>query len=153
MSEQQVRNYFTDKGLSDPVFILPESGATVDMASKVIGIEPAYIAKTLAFKLKDKDVLIVMRGDFRIDNKKYKQCFKTKAKMMTHDEVTDVTGHPVGGLCPFGLKNKLDVYLDVSIKNFDYVYPAAGSRMAALKISPSEMQQLTSAEWVDVCQE
>jgi Cys-tRNA(Pro) deacylase len=152
MSVEQVRKHFLDRGLKDPVFQLSESGATVDMAAKTIGVEPSLIAKTLAFKLKDKNVLIVARGDSRIDNKKYKQVFNTKAKMMDHDEVLDITGHPVGGLCPFGLKNELEVYLDISIKDFDYVYPAAGSHDYALKISTIEMEKITEGIWVDVCQ-
>lgn len=151
MSVEDVKKYFISRGLDDPVFQLEESGATVEMASKTIGVDHALIAKTLAFKLKDKNILIVTRGDARINNKKYKQNFKIKAKMLEHDEVQDITGHPVGGLCPFGLKNDLDVYLDISIKDYDFVYPAAGSRIAALKISPKEIKDLTHGEWVDVC--
>jgi Cys-tRNA(Pro) deacylase len=152
MSVSEVRNYFTSKGLEDPVFELDSSGATVEMASKTIGVDPALIAKTLAFRVKDKNVLIVTRGDARIDNKKYKQFFSAKAKMLEHDEVLQVTGHPVGGLCPFGLKTDIEVYLDVSIKNFSHVYPAAGAKDFALKISPGEMEDVTKGVWVDVCQ-
>jgi Cys-tRNA(Pro) deacylase len=152
MSVESVRNYFLEKGLEDPVFELKTSGATVELASQTLGIEPQYIAKTLAFKLKDREILVVTRGDAKIDNKKYKEHFRIKAKMLSHDEVLDVTGHPVGGVCPFGLKYNLEVYLDISIKNFEHVYPAAGSQITALKITPKDMESLTAAQWVDICQ-
>ena len=151
MSVESVQNFFIEKGLEDPVFKLEECGATVDLAAKTLGIEPALVAKTLSFRLKDKDILIVTSGDARIDNRKYKDFFKTKAKMLDHDEVAEITGHPVGGVCPFGLLNPIEVYLDVSIKDYEYVYPAAGSSFTALKIRPSLMQELTQAEFIDVC--
>lgn len=153
MSVESVRNFFKERNQEDPVFELEDSGATVELAAEVIGVEPKLIAKTLAFKLKEKDILVVTRGDARVDNKKFRHLFKTKAKMLDLNEVEEITGHPVGGVCPFGLKNPLEVYVDVSIKDFDFVYPAAGSRTTALKISPENMQGLTNAEWVDVCQE
>ena len=151
MSVESVQNFFTQKGLADPVFKLEECGATVDLAAKTLGVEPGVIAKTLSFRLKDRDILIVTKGDARIDNRKYKDFFKTKAKMLDHDEVAKITGHPVGGVCPFGLINPIDVYLDVSIKKYDYVYPAAGSSFTALKIQPLVMQKLTQAQFIDVC--
>ena len=151
MSVESVRNFFKEKGIPDPIITLNESGATVDLAAKTLGIAPELIAKTLALRLKDRDILIVTRGDARIDNKKYKSFFSTKAKMLDHDEVASITGHPVGGVCPFGLSSPLDIYMDVSIQNFESVYPAAGSTFTALKISPQEMQDLTAAQWVDVC--
>lgn len=152
MSVESVKRFFIDKGLKDPTFDLSDSGATVELAAKVIGVEPSMIAKTLAFRLKEKDILVVTRGNARIDNKKYKQYFKVKAKMLDFDSVQEVTGHPVGGLCPFGLANPLDVYIDVSIKDFEHVFPAAGSKTTALKIKPDEIQALTGATWVDVCE-
>lgn len=152
MSIESVRNYFLTNGLEDPVFELESSGATVELAAKTLGIDPQYIAKTLAFKLKDRDILVVTRGDAKIDNKKYKHHFNLKAKMLNHDEVLNVTGHPVGGVCPFGLKNKLDIYLDISIRDFELVYPAAGAHNVALKITPSDIEKLTKALWIDVCQ-
>lgn len=151
MSVASVKDFFVEKGLEDPVFKLEDSGATVELAATTIGVEPDYIAKTLAFHLKEKDILIVTKGGARIDNKKYKNYFKVKAKMIAHEEVEDITGHPVGGVCPFGLKNPIEVYMDVSIKDYDFVYPAAGSQYYALKISPEKMQRLTNATWVDVC--
>ena len=151
MSVDSVKKFFTDKGLEDPVFKLEECGATVELAAKALNLEPELIAKTLAFRVKDRDVLIVTKGDARIDNRKYKDFFKAKAKMLEHDEVAEITGHPVGGVCPFGLKSPLDVYLDTSLNEFEYVYPAAGSKYAALKIEPSKMKELTQAEYIDVC--
>lgn len=151
MSEESVRSFFTDRGLKDPVFNLPESGATVELAAATIGIEPAYIAKTLSFLVGDKAVLVVARGDARIDNKKFKQFFKVKAKMLDADKVLAYTGHPVGGVCPFGLSNPLEIYIDISIKDFEYVYPAAGSNLTALKISPAAIQELTNGSWIDIC--
>jgi len=153
MSVEAVREYFISRGLEDPVFELEDSGATVEEAAKAIGVGPELIAKTLAFRVNEKNILIVARGDARIDNKKFKQFFKTKAKMLGPEEVEEVTGHPVGGLCPFGLKNPLEVYVDISLKDLETVYPAAGSRMAALKINPREMVELTGARWIDVCQD
>ena len=151
MSVESVKKFFMEKGLQDPVLELEESGATVELASKALGVEPSLIAKTLAFRLKDRDILIVTKGDARIDNKKYKDFFKTKAKMLNHDEVSEITGHPVGGVCPFGLVNPIQVYLDLSLSKYEYVYPAAGSTFAVLKIQPSEMKELTQAEFIDVC--
>lgn len=153
MSVESVVNYFSKKGLKNPVFKLEESGATVDLAAKTLNTEPKYIAKTLAFKVKDEQILVVMRGDLRVNNKKFKHLFKAKASMLNHDDVLEITGHPVGGLCPFGLKKPLKVYVDVSMKDFDYVYPAAGSHEYALKITPEEISSLTQGEWVDVCED
>ena len=151
MSVESVKKFFIGNGLEDPVFILEECGATVDLAAKTLGVEPSLIAKTLSFRLKDRDILIVTKGDARIDNRKYKDFFKTKAKMLGHDEVADITGHPVGGVCPFGLLNPLEVYIDVSLEKFEYVYPAAGSSFTALKIEPLKMKELTNAIFIDVC--
>ncbi|MBA1335927.1 MAG: Prolyl-tRNA editing protein [Firmicutes bacterium] len=153
MAVEDVRRYFIERGYEDPVFEMDESSATVELAAKAVGVEPGRIAKTLAFRLKDRDILIVTKGDARIDNKKFKQSFKTKAKMLSAEEVLEVTGHPVGGVCPFGLKNPLDVYLDISLKEYESVYPAAGSGNSALKITPEDMKSLTGGDWVDVCQE
>lgn len=151
MSVESVKKFFMENGLEDPVFKLEECGATVELAAKTLGIDPAFVAKTLSFRLKDRDILIVTKGDARIDNRKYKDFFKTKAKMLGHDEVAVITGHPVGGVCPFGLLNPMRIYIDVSLNKYEYVYPAAGSAFTALKIQPSKMQELTQAELIDVC--
>lgn len=151
MSLENVKKFFLDRGLKDPTFILDESGATVDLAAKTIGIEPYLVAKTLALHVKEKNILIVVRGDARIDNKKFKQRFNTKARMLPFEEVETTIGHPVGGVCPFGINAGVEVYIDESIKNFEYVYPAAGSKNSALKIEPEKILELTDASWVDVC--
>ena len=153
MSVERVRRHFTDRGLKDPVFELKESGATVALAAQAIGVQPGEIAKTLSFKLKDKFILIVASGDAKIDNKKYKSFFGEKARMLDPDVVEQVTGHPVGGVCPFGLTQELAVYLDTSLKAYKNVYPAAGSKTDIMKISVDEMQELTKGIWVDVCQD
>lgn len=152
MSVRSVKQFFTERNINFDLMELKTSGATVELAAKNIGIKPELVAKTLAFKLKDKSILIVTRGDARIANRKYREFFNTKAKMLSADEVLEVTGHPVGGVCPFGLKNELEVYMDVSIKDFQYVYPAAGGIDAAMKISTSQMAKLTNAQWIDVCE-
>ena len=153
MSVENVRRHFTDRGLKDPVFELKESGATVALAAQAIGVEPGEIAKTLSFKLKDKYILIVASGVAKIDNKKYKNFFGEKARMLDAEVVEQITGHPVGGVCPFGLVQELEIYLDTSLKAYKEVYPAAGSKTAIMKISVDEMQELTKAVWVDVCQD
>ncbi len=127
------------------------STATVIEAANALNTEPARIAKTLAFKVNDKAVLIVMTGDARIDNGKYKAYFSTKAKMLTPDEVREFTGHEVGGVCPFGLKNNLDIYLDDSLKRFVTVFPACGNANSAIEISISDLENITKpVAWVDV---
>lgn len=151
MSLESVKKFLKENDLNFDIFEMKESTATVELAAKAHGVAPELIAKTIAVKLKDRSILIVTKGDARIDNRKYKNEFKTKCKMLKYDEVLDITGHPVGGVCPFGLKNPLDVYLDVSIKNFEYVYPAAGSVNSSVKIKPSELEKITKSIWVDIC--
>ena len=118
---------------------------------KALNVEPGRIAKTMALRLKERDILILAKGDARIDNHKYKECFKEKAKMIGAADVLEVTGHPVGGGCHFDLKEPLAVYLDKSLQSFDYVYPAGGSPNSAVKIDLGPLQQITHGEWVDVC--
>ncbi|CAH2212239.1 YbaK/EbsC family protein [Tepidibacter aestuarii] len=151
MSLENVRDFLTENDLKFEIFEMQESTATVELAAKAHGVAPELIAKTIAVKLKDRDILIVTKGDAKIDNRKYKDEFKTKCTMLKYDEVLDITGHPVGGVCPFGLKNPLDIYLDISIKDFEYVYPAAGSVNSSIKIKPSELEEITNGIWVDVC--
>ena len=122
------------------------------LAAEGHGVEPAQIAKTLALRVGDDVILIVTRGDARLDNKKYKARFGTKARMLGFDEVEAETGHPVGGVCPFGLTKPHNVFCDLSLKAFDVVVPAAGSTHSAVRITPQRMAELTDAEWVDVCQ-
>jgi prolyl-tRNA editing enzyme YbaK/EbsC (Cys-tRNA(Pro) deacylase) len=148
---ENVRKFFIDRGIEDPVFELPESGATVDLASKTIGVQPEFIAKTLAFKVKERNVLIVTRGNAKVNNKKFKEYFKIKAKMLSFDEVEEEIGHPVGGVCPFGVKDNVEIFIDESLRDFEYIYPAAGSKTTALKIAPNKIEELTNAIWIDVC--
>lgn len=151
MSVENVRKFFIDKDIEDPVFELPESGATVELAAKTIGVQPELIAKTLAFKVKERNILVVTRGDAKVNNKKFKEYFKTKAKMIGFNEVEEEVGHPVGGVCPFGVKDNVEIFLDESIRDFEYIYPAAGSKTTALRIAPNKIEELTNADWVDVC--
>jgi len=147
----EVQKFLDDRNLPHKIMYLDESSATVDLAAQAIGVEPAMIAKTLAFKLKDKNIVIVTCGTARIDNKKYKEAFGCKAKMMNFEETLEATGHPVGGVCPFGLPEDIEIYMDESLKAFEIVYPAAGSGNSAIKMGVEEMKEITGAEWVDVC--
>jgi prolyl-tRNA editing enzyme YbaK/EbsC (Cys-tRNA(Pro) deacylase) len=152
MSLQSVKDFFSARHIDIEIIELPVSTATVALAAVAHGVEPGQIAKTLAFKLHDgRMVLVVAKGDARIDNKKFKDSFG-KGKMLGLDEVAVITGHPVGGVCPFGLASPLPVYLDVSLKIYKEVIPAAGSVNSAVRISPEKMADITQAEWVDVCQ-
>jgi prolyl-tRNA editing enzyme YbaK/EbsC (Cys-tRNA(Pro) deacylase) len=152
MSLESVRAFFAEKSPDITVIESTQSSATVVLAAAAYGVEPARIAKTLSLRIGDRVVLIVASGTARIDNKKVKAQFGGKPKMLGLDEVADITGHEVGGVCPFGLKTPLSVYCDISLMAFDIVVPAAGSTHSAVKIAPSRMAELTSAEWVDVCQ-
>jgi prolyl-tRNA editing enzyme YbaK/EbsC (Cys-tRNA(Pro) deacylase) len=153
MSLESVRRQFEEENLALKIIELETSSATVELAAKALDVEPGRIAKTMAFRLKEQNILILAKGDARIDNHKYKEYFKEKAKMIGADEVFEVTGHPVGGVCPFGLKKSLPIYLDQSLKEFDYVFPAGGSPNSAVKINLDYLQQVTHGEWVDVCKE
>ena len=152
MSIESVRAFFAEKAPEISVIESTMSSATVVLAAEAYGVEPARIAKTLSLRVGERVVLIVTSGTSRMDNKKVKALFGGKPKMLGLDEVAEITGHEVGGVCPFGLKTPLAVYCDVSMKAFDIVVPAAGSTHSAVRIAPERMAQLTSAEWVDVCQ-
>jgi len=128
------------------------STATVEMAAAGHGVLPAQIAKTLSLKVRDRTVLIVASGTARLANRKIKDVLGGKPRMLGVDEVVALTGHPVGGVCPFGLATPLQVYCDVSLKAFDEVIPAAGSANSALRIAPQRMAELVGAEWIDVCE-
>ena len=152
MSLESVRAFFAEKAPDITVIESPVSSATVTLAAEAYGVEPARIAKTLSLRIGGRVVLIVTSGTSRMDNKKLKTLFGVKPKMLGLEEVVDITGHEVGGVCPFGLKTPLPVYCDVSLKAFDIVVPAAGSTHSAVRISPRRMASLVSAEWVDVCE-
>ena len=152
MSLQSVRDFFASRSLDIPIIELDVSTATVDLAAQAHGVEPGRIAKTLAFRLGDgRDVLLVARGDARIHNQKFKAALG-KGKMLPQHEVEVLTGHPVGGVCPFGLAQPLPIYLDRSLQDFDEVLPAAGAVHSALRISPQQLAEVTGGEWIDVCQ-
>ena len=152
MSIDSVRAFFAAKAPDINVIESPISSATVVLAAEAYGVEPARIAKTLSLRIGDRVVLIVASGTARMDNKKVKALFGSKPKMLGVDEVAEITGHEVGGVCPFGLKTPLTVYCDLSLRAFDIVVPAAGSTHSAVRIAPSRMAELVSAEWVDVCE-
>lgn len=151
MSLQSVRQFFAEHAPDIEIIELNQSTATVALAAVAHRVEPGQIAKTLSLKVKDRVILIVAKGDARLDNKKLKDAFGAKARMLSSDEVVTLTGHPVGGVCPFGLENPLPVYCDVSLKQYSEVLPAAGAIHSAVRISPERMAQLTEADWVDVC--
>ena len=152
MSIESVRAFFAEKAPEIAVIESSMSSATVALAAEAYGVEPARIAKTLCLRIGERVVLIVASGTSRMDNKKVKALFGGKPKMLGVDEVADITGHEVGGVCPFGLKTPLPVYCDASLKAFDEVVPAAGSTHSAVRIAPSRMAELVGAEWVDVCE-
>jgi prolyl-tRNA editing enzyme YbaK/EbsC (Cys-tRNA(Pro) deacylase) len=152
MSVESVKEYLKKFGMEDKVMEFEDSSATVELAAQALQVEPARIAKTLSFKKGDGSVLIVTAGDAKIDNSKFKQFFSMKAKMLSADEVLDLIGHPVGGVCPFGIKEGVPVYLDISMKRFDTVFPACGSGNSAIKLTCGELFKYSGAkEWIDVC--
>ena len=152
MSIEAVRNYFHEYGLEDRILEFDTSSATVELAAQAVGCEPARIAKTLSFKVEDKPVLIVAAGDAKVDNGKYKAKFHKKAQMLKGEEVTELIGHAIGGVCPFGVPESVSVYLDESLKRFETVFPAAGSANSAIELSMEELEKYSHAkEWVDVC--
>ncbi|WP_026439420.1 YbaK/EbsC family protein [Acidocella facilis] len=152
MSLDTVRAFLADHAPDIEILELPESTATVALAAAGHGVAPAQIAKTLALRVGEEIVLLVARGDARLDNKKAKTAFGGKVKMVPVEEVAALTGHPVGGVCPFGLASPLRVYCDISLQAFEEVLPAAGSTNSALRISPARMVEITQADWVDACQ-
>jgi prolyl-tRNA editing enzyme YbaK/EbsC (Cys-tRNA(Pro) deacylase) len=152
MSLESVRAFLAERAPDVAVIELDTSTATVAQAAAAHGVEHARIAKTLSLRVGERRLLVVTRGDARLDNRKVKSTFGGKASMLAADEVEALTGHPVGGVCPFGLRTPLPVYCDVSMRGFDEVVPAAGSIHSALRIAPERMADLAGAEWVDVCQ-
>ena len=152
MSYENAKAHLERYNLADRIQLFDVSSATVELAAQAVGVEGARIAKTLSFKLDNGCILILAAGDARIDNKKYKATFHKKANMPSADEVLEYIGHPVGGVCPFGIKPGVPVYLDESLKRFDIVYPAAGTGNSAVKLSIDELYTCSEAVgWVDVC--
>ena len=152
MSLQSVRQFLAEHAPDIEIIELDQSTATVDLAAKAHNVEPGQIAKTLSLKVKNDIILVVAKGDARLDNKKLKGTFGAKDRMLSSDEVVNATGHPVGGVCPFGLETPISVYCDISLKHYAEVLPAAGAPLSAVRITPDRMAELTSATWVDVCQ-
>ena len=154
MSLEKAKAYLTEKGYGDRVIEVEDSSATVQEAAAAIGVEPARIAKTLSFITPAGPILILAEGTARVDNRKYKDTFCTKAKMIPYEEVEPLTGHAPGGVCPFGINDGILVYLDESLRKFDVVYPAAGNGHSAVKLTVDELYDVSNAEgWVDVCKE
>ena len=152
MSIEKGRAYFRALGIEDRVLEFDVSSATVELAAKAVGVEGARIAKTLSFKTPDGCMLILAAGDARIDNHKFKERFHMKAKMLTADEVLELVGHPVGGVCPFGCNEGVPVYLDESLRRFETVFPAVGSANSAIELNLDELYRYSKAlDWVDVC--
>lgn len=152
MSIEKVKEYFKCYGVEDKVQEFDVSSATVQLATKALKCEPCRIAKTLSFISSEGPILIVVAGDMKIDNSKYKECFGVKAKMISPTEVLSVIGHEVGGVCPFAVNDGVTVYLDESLKRFEIVYPACGSANSAIELSIGELEKYSNyIAWVDVC--
>ena len=152
MSIDKVKAYFKTFGMEDQILEFEVSSATVELAAQAVGCEPARICKSLSFKIDERTILILAAGDAKVDNKKYKAYFSAKAKMLSPDEVVERIGHAIGGVCPFAVNASVEVYLDDSMKRFEYVYPAAGSSNSAIKLTLPELEKYSNyKEWVDVC--
>ena len=153
MTIESVRAFLAAHAPDIEILETDASTATVELAAAGHGVQPAQIAKTLSLRIKDRTLLVVASGTARLNNRKIKDVLGGKPRMLTAEEVIAATGHPVGGVCPFGLPEPVPVYCDVSLQRFDEVVPAAGATNAALKIAPDRLVELTNAEWVDVCRE
>ena len=153
MALEEAKAFLIEKGYGDRLMVFDVSSATVELAAIAVGTEPARIAKSLTFMVEDKPVMIICAGDAKIQNSKYKSFFHKKAKMLTREQVNTLIGHDVGGVCPFGIKDGVDVYLDESLKRFDKVYPACGSANSAVELTPYELEHLSGClQWINVCQ-
>ena len=152
MSFLKAKEHLQKYGLESRIMEFEVSSATVALAAEAVGCTEAEIAKTLSFLVDGKPILITVAGDAKIDNAKFKAEFHTKAKMIPFEDVEELTGHAVGGVCPFGIRENVDVYLDASLKRFDIVYPACGSANSAVKLTPDELQTASCCKkWLDVC--
>lgn len=152
MAFEEAEQYLSERGYADRIQTFDVSSATVELAALAVGTEPAKIAKSLTFMVEEQPVMIICAGDAKIANAKYKGFFHKKAKMLTREEVHDLIGHDVGGVCPFGIHEGVKVYLDESLKRFEYIYPACGSANSAVKLTCEELETLSnSLAWIDVC--
>jgi prolyl-tRNA editing enzyme YbaK/EbsC (Cys-tRNA(Pro) deacylase) len=152
MSLETVRAYFSEFAPDIDIIETEQSSATVAQAAEAHGVDPGQIAKTICLRVGQEPILVVAGGLARLDNRKFKDVFGAKVRMLGADEVVEVTGHPVGGVCPFGLPSPLRVYCDVSLKLFGEIVPAAGSTNSAVRIATDRLAELTGATWIDVCQ-
>ena len=152
MSLESVRAFFSAHAPDIDIIETEASSSTVTLAAEAHGVEPAQIAKTICLRVGDEAMLVVASGTARLDNRKFKDTFGGKGRMLGADEVLEITSHPVGGVCPFGLPSPLPVYCDASLKQFAEVIPAAGSPNSAVRIQTGRLAELTAAQWVDVCQ-
>jgi len=154
MSIEKVKSFFASRGMEDKVMEFDVSSATVELAAQALHCEECRIAKTLSFHVGDKVVLVVMAGDVKIDNQKYKAVFGTKAKMLAYEEAPVLIGHAVGGVCPFAVNEGVAVYLDESLKRFETVFPACGSANSAIELTPAQLEEYAgSLGWIDVSKE
>ncbi|TCW42092.1 prolyl-tRNA editing enzyme YbaK/EbsC (Cys-tRNA(Pro) deacylase) [Thermohydrogenium kirishiense] len=151
MSVEAVKKFFKKNNIDISIKILKDT-STVEKAANAIGVSPGEIAKSMLFKLKDKYIMVILSGEKKIDNRKFKDTFRCKARMVPPEEVLEITGHPVGGVCPYGLKTDIDIYYDISLKNYKIVYPAAGDINAAVAVKVDDMDKIVKGEWVDVSQ-
>lgn len=151
MSLETVRAFLSREAPDIAIIEQAASTATVAEAAATLGVEPGRIAKTLSLRVNDRVVLVVARGDARLDNRKTREALGARPRMLGAEEAERLTGHPLGGVCPFGLATPLPIYCDVSLRDFDLIYPAAGSRTASVCLSPGRLAELVGAEWVDVC--
>ena len=154
MSIDRARTYLKTWNRESEIIEFDVSSATVELAAKALKTEECRIAKSLAFKVNDRPLLIVTAGNRKIDNRKYKTEFGAKPRMLSHEEVEEMIGHEVGGVCPFGVKDEVDVYLDVSLQAYDSIFPACGSSNSAIEMTYQELEEISgSRKWVDVCKE
>lgn len=152
ISIEKVKSYFKVFGLEDRIIDFDTSSANVELAAAALNCQPERIAKSLSFILKEKAIIIVTAGDVKIDNKKFKRIFGSKAKMIEKDRVEELIGHKVGGVCPFAIKDDVDVYLDESLKRFVTVFPACGSSNSAIEMSIEELEKYSNYKaWLDIC--
>ncbi|NPV69266.1 MAG: YbaK/EbsC family protein [Firmicutes bacterium] len=151
MSIESVRRFLQERGYTEPIMEMPQSSATVALAAAALGVEECRIAKTLSFADGEGAMVIVVAGDARLNNAKFKRRFGFKPRMLPTDQVAGLTGHPVGGVCPFALRRTIPVYLDVSLRRFDVVFPAAGGTNTAVRMTPEQLEKTSGGEWVDVC--
>ena len=151
MNVLSVKKVLKEHNLIDEFLEFETSSATVELAAKAVGCEKGRIAKTLTFKISGSPIAIVVMGEAKVDNKKFKETFGEKAKFLKSEEVLEMIGHPIGGVCPFALKEEVKIYLDESLKKFNPIYPAAGAPNNAVKITLEQLETITKGKWVDVC--